>query len=108
MDLVIKVVSIRKLFIKGRGAKVFRKIEKSVRPPYCENPLKFPRYLVQLLAIRILIANSCTRWRGILKGSQRMGEERIFTITSAPHAYQKNLISPVSIPLDRPLIFSSN
>jgi hypothetical protein len=29
--------------------------EKSVRPPSCESPLKIPRHLVQLLAIRILI-----------------------------------------------------
>jgi hypothetical protein len=31
----------------------------------CESPLKIQRYLIELLAMRILIANSRTRWRGI-------------------------------------------
>jgi hypothetical protein len=46
---------IRRLFIKGTGAEVFRK---AVRLPSSENPLKIPRQIVQLLAIRILIANA--------------------------------------------------
>jgi hypothetical protein len=33
--------------------------EKSIRPPSCESLVKIQRHLVQLLAIRILIAN-CT------------------------------------------------
>jgi hypothetical protein len=60
--------------------------EKSVRPPSCECPLKIPRHLIQLLAIRIIIANGthssvsdnvdngamnkigiCSKWRWHLK-----------------------------------------
>jgi hypothetical protein len=53
MDLA-KSGLIRKLFIKGRGAEVFRKF---VRPPSSDSPLKIPHHLVQLLAISILIHN---------------------------------------------------
>jgi hypothetical protein len=35
-----------------------RLFEKSARSPPCESPLKIPRHLVQLLEIKILIANS--------------------------------------------------
>jgi hypothetical protein len=35
-----------------------RLFEKSARSSPCESPLKIPRHLVQLLEIRILIANS--------------------------------------------------
>ncbi len=35
-----------------------RFLGKSARSQFCESPLKIPRHLVQLLAIRILIANS--------------------------------------------------
>ncbi len=45
----------RQAFIKERCAEVVRKIP---RPPSCESPLKIQRYLVQLLAIRILIAHT--------------------------------------------------
>jgi len=52
MDLA-GVRFIRKAFIKERGAEV---LEISVRPLSCKSPLKIPRHLAQLLAIRILIA----------------------------------------------------
>jgi hypothetical protein len=49
------------------------------------------------LAIRILIANSCTRWRGIFKSSQRTGDSRIFPKISSTlsliNTYQMNLVS---------------
>jgi hypothetical protein len=35
-----------------------KSLKKSARPPSCESPLKIPRHLVQLLAIRILIPNA--------------------------------------------------
>ncbi len=54
MDLAERGL-IRKLFIKGRGAEVLRKIGLS---PSCESPLKITRHLVQLSAIRILLPNA--------------------------------------------------
>jgi hypothetical protein len=63
------------------------------RPPSCESPLKIQRYLVELLAIRILIAKSSTRWRTLTGWKNR----RIFLKTSAPlsliMAYRMNLTS---------------
>ncbi len=50
--------------------------------------------------IRFRIANSCTRWRGILKDSYRMGDGRIFLRISASLSLKMNLISGGSISLD--------
>ncbi len=46
---------IQKAFFKEREAQRF--LEKSARPLICERPLKIPRHLVQLLAIRKRIPN---------------------------------------------------
>ncbi len=60
---------------------------------------------IPALGICFRIAKSCTRWRGIFKGSHRIGNGRIFLKkTSAPlssiKAFQMNLISAGSISLD--------
>jgi hypothetical protein len=56
------------------------------------------------LTIRILIANSCTRWRGIFKGSIMTGDGRIFLKIFPPlsliNNHQMNLTSARSISLD--------
>jgi hypothetical protein len=39
---------------------------------------------IPALATLFQTANSCTRWRGIFKGSHRMGDGRIFLKTLAP------------------------
>jgi hypothetical protein len=56
----LKVVSIDKVIIKGRGKEIFRK--KSVRPASCESILKIQRHLGQLLAIRILTAKAAMKF----------------------------------------------
>jgi hypothetical protein len=52
-------------------------------------------------AIHSRIANSCMRWRGMLKSSHRMGDGQIFLKISAPlsliKAFRMNLISAGSI-----------
>ncbi len=62
MDLA-KSGLIQKIFIKGRGAEIFRKIGP---PPSCESSLKIPRHLGQLLAIRILIPNAGMNFFGAI------------------------------------------
>jgi hypothetical protein len=54
-QLCLKVLSSDRSSLKMEAR---RFLEKSARPPSCESPLKIPRHLVQLLAIRILIAKS--------------------------------------------------
>jgi hypothetical protein len=60
--------------------------------------------LIAALAIRILIANSCTRWRWILKELSRTGDGQVFLKTSAPHYLKTNyrmiLLSARSISMD--------
>jgi hypothetical protein len=65
-------------------------VEASVNTPRFSN-------LCSSLGIRIQIANSCTRLRGIFKGlDHRMGDRPIFFKTSAPHSlmmtYRMNLL----------------
>jgi hypothetical protein len=53
--ILLKVGSFDRSLLKREAR---RYLEKSARPPSCESPLKIPRYLVQLLAITILIPNA--------------------------------------------------
>ncbi len=66
-----------------------RSSEKSARPTSCESPLKFganstagkKRSQTELFAplgIRILLANSCTRWRRFFKGLSQDGSPTDF------------------------------
>jgi hypothetical protein len=50
---------IRKLFIKERAQ---RFLANFVRPSSCESPSKSKRHLVQLLEIRIIIANAVMKF----------------------------------------------
>jgi hypothetical protein len=58
MDLAESGIS-RQVVIKGWGAEI---LEKSVCPASCEKLLKIKRHLKQLLAIRILIANTAMKF----------------------------------------------
>jgi hypothetical protein len=58
------------------------------------------------LGIRILIANSCKRWRESLKSSHRMEDRLIFLKISAPHSFIP--IYGMNLLLDRSILLDSN
>jgi hypothetical protein len=68
--------------------------------------------LCALLAIRILIAKSSTRWGGIFKGLSQDGRQTDFPKISAPHplmpSYQSILLSARYISLECTFIIQDN
>jgi hypothetical protein len=81
------------------SSSAFEKDDTSATYPY--GAMNF----IPALAIHFRVANSCMKWCGIFTGLSQDGDRRIFLKTYAPlyliKAFQMNLISAISISLDR-------
>jgi hypothetical protein len=92
----LKVIINYRYLLKGEARKVR---EKSACPPSCESPLKNPRHLVQLLAIRIIIPLSAhsSVFSLILTKSRNLWELTREKVRGAGRKYQHDWLYLQSI-----------